>query len=116
MRVELDGVVLAETTRARLLSETGLHTRFYVPRDDVRVDLRPSARTSYCPYKGSASYWSRRRRAGHRLELRGTAPRGRRIAGLVAFWDERVDVYLDGVERPRPGGPFAAALRDEFGV
>ena len=38
------------------------------------------------------------------------------ITGLVAFWDEQVDVYLDGERRDRPGGPISAALRDEFGV
>ncbi len=38
------------------------------------------------------------------------------IAALVAFWDERVDVFLDGERRERPGGAVAEALRDEFGV
>src|SRR4051812_11666243 len=58
LRIELDGVVLAETTSARMLFETSLPTRFYVPWEEIAVALRPSARRSYCPYKGQASYWS----------------------------------------------------------
>ena len=38
------------------------------------------------------------------------------ITGLVAFWDELVEVYLDGERRERPTGPFADALRDGFGI
>ena len=55
VRIALDGTVLAETTAARMLFETSLPTRFYVPRDDVRADLEPTATRSYCPYKGHAS-------------------------------------------------------------
>jgi uncharacterized protein (DUF427 family) len=120
VRIELDGTVLAETTRARLVFETSLMTRFYLPREDVRVALEPSARRTYCPYKGLASYWSAH--VGGRLcedlawsyehPLPDIAP----IAGLVSFWDERVDVLLDGRVRERPAGPIADALRDEFGV
>jgi uncharacterized protein (DUF427 family) len=116
LRIELDGEVLAETTGARLVFETNLPTRFYLPRADVRADLRPSATRSYCPYKGAASYWSA---GGHEDLLWGyedPLPDMAPIAGLVAFWDERVDVYFDGELRPPPGGPIADALRDEFGV
>src|SRR5690349_8415384 len=58
VRIESDGVVLAESERARLLFETGINVRFYLPREDVRVPLTASDRKSYCPYKGRASYWS----------------------------------------------------------
>src|SRR4051794_3907676 len=58
VRIEVDGEVVAETTRARLLYETQLPTRFYLPREDIRADLRPSPRRTYCPFKGEASYWS----------------------------------------------------------
>jgi uncharacterized protein (DUF427 family) len=120
IRVEVDGALLAETTGARLLFETQLPTRFYLPREDVRVALAPSERRSYCPYKGQASYWSAdvggrvRRDLGWSYEE--PFPEVAAIAGLVAFWDERVDVVVDGERRPRPGGPIAAALRDEFSV
>jgi uncharacterized protein (DUF427 family) len=116
LRIEVDGLVLAETTRARMAYETRLMTRFYLPREDVVVPLHPSDRRSYCPYKGEASYWSV---DGHEDLLwcyEDPLPDAAALTGLVAFWDERVDVFVDGVRRERPGGPFAAALADEFGV
>jgi Domain of unknown function (DUF427) len=54
VRVELDGDVVAETTRARLLSETSLPLRFYLPLEDVRAELHPSSTRTYCPHKGEA--------------------------------------------------------------
>jgi len=116
VRIELNGEVLAETTAARMLFETGIHTRFYVPKDDVRPDLTPSDQRSYCPYKGEASYWTV---AGHQniaWSYEEPLPDGPPVQGLVAFWDERVDVIVDGVPRTRPGGDIADAMQDEFGV
>jgi uncharacterized protein (DUF427 family) len=120
VRIELDGHVLAETTRARLLFETSLPLRFYVPREDVRVELHPVSRRTYCPFKGEGSVWSVDV-GGRRLEdlawsYEQPLPAAGAIAGLVAFWDERVDVFLDGKRRERPGGALSEALRDEFGV
>jgi uncharacterized protein (DUF427 family) len=120
VRIELDGDVVAETTRARLVSETQLPMRFYLPREDVRVELHPSSARSYCPYKGKASYWSVDA-GGRRHEDLGWTyerplPDAVALAGLVAFWDEQVDVFLDGERRERPGGAISEALRDEFGV
>ena len=120
VRIELDGDVVAETTRARMLFETGLPVRFYLPREDVRLELHPSSRRTYCPYKGEASYWSvdagGRRRENLGWSYEQPLPDGPPVAGLVAFWNEVVDVSLDGERLERPGGPFAEALRDEFGV
>jgi uncharacterized protein (DUF427 family) len=120
VRVELDGEVVAESTRARLLAETSLPLRFYLPREDVRVELRRGTRRSYCPYKGQASYWSAdaagRRRDDIAWSYEQPLPDAVAITGLVAFWDETVDVFLDGERRPRPGGAVADSLRDEFGV
>jgi uncharacterized protein (DUF427 family) len=118
VRIEVGGRVVAESARARLLFETSLPLRFYVPREDVRVPLRPSARRTFCPYKGGASYWSAEVGGELHENLAWSyeeplADAGA-IAGLLAFWDERVDVTFDGERRPRPGGPVAAALRDEF--
>jgi uncharacterized protein (DUF427 family) len=94
--------------------------RFYLPREDVRVDLQPSPQRRYCPYKGEASYWSLEAGGRRRDNLAWTyerpLPDASAVTGLVAFWDEQVDVVLDGRRRARPGGAVAAALRDEFGV
>jgi uncharacterized protein (DUF427 family) len=120
VRIELDGHVLAQTTRARLLFETSLPLRFYVPREDVRAELHPESRRTYCPFKGEGSVWSVDV-GGRRVEdlawsYEQPLPAAVAIAGLVAFWDERVDVFLDGKRRQRPGGALSEALRDEFGV
>jgi uncharacterized protein (DUF427 family) len=120
VRVELDGDVVAETTRARLLFETNLPTRFYLPREDVRVELHPSARRTYCPYKGHASNWSidagGRRHDDLGWSYEQPLPDVVAITGPVAFWDERVDVFLDGERREQPGSAISEALLDEFGV
>ncbi|MDW4909338.1 DUF427 domain-containing protein [Streptomyces sp. ADMS] len=53
------GRVLAESTRALVLRETGCPPRYYLPAEDVRLDLlAPSESHTYCPFKGTASYWS----------------------------------------------------------
>ena len=96
VRVELDGQVLAETDRALELEETGLPTRFYIPRDDIRMDLlEPSATTSHCPFKGDATYYS----AGGVADAFWVyeAPdqeAARPIAGRLAPWPGRVDVLV----------------------
>ena len=120
IRIEVDGEVIAETTDGRLLFETHLPTRFYLPREDVRADLRPTESTSYCPYKGHASYWSVEA-SGRVLEdvawtYHEPLPDAVSIRGLVAFWDHHVDVFVDDERRGRPDGEISKALSDEFGV
>jgi len=112
IRVELDGVVLAESSRPRLLFETTLPTRHYLPLADVRVELLEHSDTSsQCPYKGIASYWSAR--VGDRLvpdiawTYRFPIPECPKVEGLVAFYDEHVDTYVDGVLQPRPVSPWS---------
>ena len=120
VRIEVGGEVVAETTSARLVFETNLPARYYLPVEDVRVGRRPSERHTYCPYKGEASYWSFEVGGRVRPDLAWSyeqpLPDAVEIAGLVSFWNERVDVFLDGELQQRPGGPIAAALRDEFSV
>lgn len=120
VRIELDGDVVAETTGARLLCETSLPMRFYVPREDVRAPLHASPSRSYCPYKGEASWWSVEA-GGRRLEDFGWSyeqplPEVSAITGLVAFWNELVDVFVDGERRERPGGVISEVLLEEFGA
>src|ERR671936_466999 len=64
--VQVDGVTIADSTHARMLFETGLPVRYYVPKPDVRLDLlTPTETVTHCPYKGAARYWSVR--AGDRV-------------------------------------------------
>lgn len=98
VRVERDGVLLAESRRPVLLFENGLPTRYYLPLEDVVAPIEPSERHTTCPYKGVASYYTI---GGHEdvawyypEPLPGMEP----IEGLVAFWNERVDI-LDDTEQ-----------------
>jgi uncharacterized protein (DUF427 family) len=109
VRVELDGVVLAESASPVMVFETGLPTRYYLNRTDVDFEhLVASDTVTACPYKGRTSrYWSARIGGDEHPDLawaydfptRELAP----IAGLVAFYNERVEIVLDGRRLPRPG-------------
>ena len=101
VRVEVDGVTVAESTKPTLLFETGLPVRYYLPKTDVRMDLLArSATSSHCPYKGQADYWSLS--LGETLvqdvawSYRTPLPESQKIAGLVCFYPEKVDLYVDG--------------------
>jgi uncharacterized protein (DUF427 family) len=118
IRIELDGRLLAETTRATLLFETSLPTRYYLPREDVHVELTPSERRTYCPYKGEASYFSIETADGPRdLVWCYENPLEELVAinGLLAFFVERVDVTVDG-ERRGLNTPFGKIIAEEVGV
>jgi uncharacterized protein (DUF427 family) len=102
--VSVNGEVLADTRRPRLLFETGLPTRYYIPPDDVRMDLlRPTEKHTQCPYKGTASYLSSETEQDVAWFYPDPIPEQPRIQGLVAFFNERVDIEVDGepVERPQ---------------
>jgi uncharacterized protein (DUF427 family) len=101
--VEIDGVQFADSRQPRILFETGLPPRYYLPLTDVRLDLlRPSGTTSHCPYKGTATYWSCGAHDDIAWTYRTTLPESQKVVGLVCFYDERVDVTLDGVRQERP--------------
>jgi uncharacterized protein (DUF427 family) len=107
VRVELDGVTVADSRQPRILFETGLPPRFYLPLTDLRMGLlRPSDRETHCPYKGMASYWSvDTGQQPHRdivWMYRYPLPESQKIAGLACFYNERVDLYLDGELQERP--------------
>jgi uncharacterized protein (DUF427 family) len=111
IRVEIDGQVVAESDRPVLLFETGLITRYYIPKLDVRMDLlEPSDTHTDCPYKGTASYHSVR--VGDELheDLVWYYPSPNaevgKIQNLLSFYNEKVDIYLDGELQERPGSPF----------
>jgi uncharacterized protein (DUF427 family) len=106
VKVSLEGELLAETTRARVLFETSLPPRWYIPREDVSAELVDSDTITGCAYKGFASYWSVR--VGGELEddLIWTYGEPRReaeqIRGYLAFFNERVDIEIDGEPQGRP--------------
>jgi uncharacterized protein (DUF427 family) len=108
VRVEKDGVVLADSPAPVMVFETGLPARFYLDRSAVDFShLVATDTVTACPYKGRTSaYWSVRTGAGEYSDLAWSYDFPTRqllpIAGLVAFYDEQVDVFLDGVHRPRP--------------
>jgi uncharacterized protein (DUF427 family) len=118
VRVELDGVVLADSRSPVMVFETGLPTRYYVNRTDVRFEhLVPSGTVTSCPYKGTTSaYWSVQARGpdkkgpvhkdlawAYDFPTRQLLP----IAGLVAFYNEKVDTFLGGELLDRPQTHFS---------
>jgi uncharacterized protein (DUF427 family) len=101
VEVAVGGQTVAKSDRPVLLEETGLPTRYYLPREDVRTDLlRRTERTTTCPFKGEASYWS--------VEVGGEVhddlvwsyedpiPAAKGITGLLCFYSERADITVDG--------------------
>jgi uncharacterized protein (DUF427 family) len=139
IRVSLEGEVLAETDRAMALFESNLPARWYIPREDVVADLDASETVTHCPYKGEAHYHSVRlngadrsggdggdrnggnggadRRGGEGKDLiwyyDDPLPEASRIAGLLCFFNERVDIELDGELQERPVSPWSRGVRSE---
>ncbi len=111
--VSLDGVALADSSKPVLLFETGLPTRYYMPRDDVRFDaLSPTSNRSHCPYKGVAdSYWDVAGSDGAAnvaWSYSQPFPAVGTIEGMVAFYNEVVDIEVDGVAQDRPASVFSS--------
>jgi uncharacterized protein (DUF427 family) len=115
VRVSLEGITLADSVTPVLVFETGLPTRYYFDRTDVDFGhLVPAGTRTACPYKGvTSAYWSVRTggevRDGHQdlawaydFPTRQLQP----IAGLVAFYNEKTDIDVDGVRLPRPRTHF----------
>jgi uncharacterized protein (DUF427 family) len=110
--VEIAGEVVADSRRPHAVFETSLPVRWYLPMEDVRQELLvPSGLVTSCPYKGTARYWSVR--AGGELHediawsYPTPIPELPRVAGLVAFFDERVDLTVDGERQERPITPWS---------
>ena len=112
VEIAVNGEKVAESDRPVLLDETGLPTRYYLPREDVRADvLRPSNQESVCPFKGQASYWSVE--AGGEVHdglvwsYEAPIPGAEGIKGLFCFYNERVDITVDGEAQGRPESPYS---------
>ena len=107
IEVFVGGEKVADSRRPRLLFETGLPTRYYLPKEDVRMDLLvPSASHTQCPYKGVASYYSIQ--AGGQLYpdlvwyYPFPIPECPKIENLLAFYNEKVEIVVDGEREARP--------------
>jgi uncharacterized protein (DUF427 family) len=120
VRVERDGRLLAESSEPTLVFETNLPVRFYLPRSHLRAEARPSTRRTRCAYKGEAGYLSFELGTGARADLAWSyedpLPDATALTGLVAFFDELVDVVLDGERRERPRTQFGKGIVEEAGV
>jgi uncharacterized protein (DUF427 family) len=103
VRVSIDGEVVAETREAKVLFEAGLPPRWYIPEEDVRMELlEPSDTQTTCAYKGHASYWSVGEEDDivwtYREPLHDALP----VKDMLAFFNERVDLEVDGEREDRP--------------
>lgn len=112
VEVVIDGVKVADSRSGRFLYETGLPTRYYLPKTDVRMDLLEGTDLhTDCPYKGVASYYD--------VVIGGTrhenvvwwypfpAEESGRISGMVSFYNEKLDIYIDGELETRPKTVFS---------
>jgi uncharacterized protein (DUF427 family) len=118
IRVSLGGALLAETTRAMALFESNLPARWYIPREDVRAELEPSDTVTHCPYKGAAGYYSVRLADGELGQdliwfYEEPLPEVGRVAGLLCFFNEKVDLELDGELQQRPASPWSHVVKSD---
>lgn len=107
VQLELDGQLIADSIRPALLFETMLPTRYYLPREDVRAELIPSSTRTFCAYKGQASYFSLPGLADAAWTYTDPRHDAAQVRDLVAFFDERVDVTVDGTPVARPVTPWS---------
>lgn len=112
VRVEIDGVTVADTTNASFLFETHLPTRYYIPKTDVRMELlTPTDLATHCPYKGEARYWNVT--VGEKVHENvvwgydAPLPESQKVVGLVSFYNEKLDIYIDEVLEGRPKTKFS---------
>lgn len=112
VQVFINGLMVADTHRPSLLFETNLPTRFYIPQEDIRMDLlQPETTHTICPYKGVASYWSVQSGDTFKKDIAWSylnpIPQQPTIKGLICFYNERVDLVVDGEKLARPLTPFS---------
>jgi uncharacterized protein (DUF427 family) len=119
VEVVVAGETVADTKRARFLFETRLPTRYYIPPEDVRMDLLvPSDKATACPYKGKARYWSVK--IGQEMlpdivwSYPEPIPECPKIKGHLCFFNELVDeIRVDGVAVPRPVTPWSKDWKEK---
>jgi uncharacterized protein (DUF427 family) len=110
VQVSIDGVEVADSRRAKFLFETRVPTRYYLPHDDVRVELlTPTDKSTRCPYKGFASFWTARIGDVDHTDIvwsyLAPLPEAVKVSGHLCFYNEKVDIRVDGVAQCRPVPP-----------
>jgi uncharacterized protein (DUF427 family) len=108
VRISLEGELLAESSRALALFESNLPPRWYIPLEEVVAELEPSEKETGCPYKGTANYYSVNGEKDLVWYYEDPLPEVGRIKGLVCFFNERVDLELDGELQERPETPWSS--------
>ncbi|MCJ1471446.1 hypothetical protein MMC13_000085 [Lambiella insularis] len=104
IRVEIDGVTVAESSNAMHLFETMLPTRYYLPATCVDPKrLIPSNTVTSCPYKGDASYYNLMVNGKEHKDViwyyKFPTPESLSIAGLFCFYNEKIDLWIDGIKQ-----------------
>jgi uncharacterized protein (DUF427 family) len=108
VRVEVDGAVIGESSDPYLLFEPPLPVRYYLPREDVRTDLlAPSEKATVCAYKGQAAYWSLEANDNIGWSYPEPLREAIEITGRLAFFNEQVDLVVDGTLLARPVTPWS---------
>jgi len=118
VRVSLNGQLLADSHAATALFESNLPTRWYLPREDVLAELRPTDTVTRCPYKGQAGYYSVKLENGETAKdlvwyYEDPLDEVARIAGLLCFFNEQVDLEFDGELEQRPASPWSHGVKSE---
>lgn len=113
IKIVLDGITLAESRRPVIVFETGVPVRYYLPKEDVDKEiLEPSDLKTQCPYKGIASYWNVIVNGKKYDDLVWSyvnpIPEIPKIARLLAFYNERVEIYVDGDLEKEPSWYYSA--------
>jgi uncharacterized protein (DUF427 family) len=108
VRVERDGTLLAASSRPYLLFEAPLPVRYYLPPEDVGDGvLRPSSTRTLCAYKGQASYWSLEDEEDIAWSYPEPLREAAEVKNRIAFFNERVDLVVDGSRLDRPVTPWS---------
>jgi uncharacterized protein (DUF427 family) len=115
IQIKIDGETIAESNRCVLLFETMLPTRYYFPQSSVNWELvswQGSGEMSRCPYKGEAKFLdvqtsNGQSYPGHAWSYRYPIVESALIAGHICFYNEKVDIWIDGVKEDRPKTKFS---------
>ena len=109
--IKVNDTVVAESSSSLLLFETGLPVRYYLPKPSCNFELlKPTQTVTSCPYKGDANYYSividGKEYKDYIWWYRYPTPESIAIAGKVCFYNEKVDIYIDGVKEEKPKSKF----------